>query len=164
MPRRIDITGRSFGRWTVLSYARNKRWLAKCACGEIREVAGDALRDGRSLSCGCLWKEIILTTITKHGCSTRAQRTREYSSWRAMNARCNAKPGSRYYRLYVSRGIKVCERWKHSFVNFLADMGPRPKAKSLDRIDNNGNYDPKNCRWATQKQQMQNTRVYKGIV
>ena len=94
-----------------------------------------------------------------HGASTSKGYTPEYESWQAMIQRCTNKNRADYHH-YGGRGITICDRWRHDFVQFLADMKPRPEGKSLDRIDVNGNYEPSNCRWATQKQQVNNRRKF----
>jgi hypothetical protein len=95
---------------------------------------------------------------TIHGCATRKSATKEYGIWAAMKQRCYLQT-STVYEFYGGRGIKVCERWLNSFPNFLEDMGLKPSPKhSLDRIDNNGNYEPNNCKWSTDEQQNRNRR------
>lgn len=117
------------------------------------------LRSGASQSCGCLHRERASAAKTTHGLSG----TPEYEIWQAMLKRC--APGSPRYESYGDRGITVCERWRDSFENFLADMGPRPKGKrngraifSIDRIDNERGYEPGNCRWTTATPQARNAR------
>lgn len=151
---RKDMSGRRFGKLTVLGYVgRNKfdhhLWLCRCDCGNETLKTTSSLNSGRTVACGCY------NASRKHG----KVGTPEYATWSAMNQRC-ATPGHQAYADYGGRGIRVCDRWSHSFENFLADMGPRPgKGYSLDRIDNDGNYEPGNCRWSTQEQQMNNRRV-----
>lgn len=150
--------GDRFGRFTVLSYAgknasRNRYWLCQCDCGgEPRRVLQFNLRDGSTVSCGCLRKERQRQACTTHG----RYRTREYRSWSQMIQRClNINDAN--YQSYGAAGITVCERWK-TFANFFRDMGPCPSALTLDRIDNTKGYEPSNCRWATRAQQYRNRR------
>lgn len=153
-----DLTGRKFGRLTVLGYAgRNKfdhvMWLCRCDCGNETTKSTSSLTSGRTVACGCY------NPSRKHG----GFGTSEYQTWSAMNQRC-ANPEHQAYASYGGRGIKVCKRWRNSFPNFLEDMGPRPgKGYSLDRVDNDGDYEPANCRWTTQLDQMNNRRMNRRI-
>lgn len=152
-----DITGQKFGRLTVLERVENyrtaARWKCICECGEISVVLGTGLRNGHTMSCGCLNSRNYI-----HGQATRRNATNEYNSWSAMKRRCGLKT-TVYWKNYGGRGIKVCDRWL-DFNNFYVDMGLRPsKNHSLDRIDVNGDYEPSNCRWATNAEQNQNRRL-----
>jgi len=159
--RRIDLTGRRFGRWTVLAIHPERyrhcrgtftRWICRCDCGIERVVLGGSLRSGRSKSCGrCIHHHRIT-----HGHCRFGRATRIYEVWHSMMQRC-CNPNHRAYASYGGRGIRVCERW-HSFVSFLVDMGEPPPGLSLDRRNNDGNYEPGNCRWATHSEQMRNRR------
>lgn len=137
------------------SSSGERRYVCACDCGKSSLVAGGNLRSGITRSCGCLQRELLARRATKHGCATDDGRTPEYATWQAMWSRTRAHSG-KHHRDYVLRGITVCERWK-SFELFLADMGPRPSPKhSIDRVDNDGNYELSNCRWATRLEQMNN--------
>lgn len=160
-PRFNDLTGMRFERLVVQGYAgltTSKRprslWKCLCDCGREKLASTQSLRAGQSRSCGCLTREINAKIHTTHGLSSAA----EYQCWANAIQRCtNAK--SKDFHLYGGRGIAVCDRWLNSFENFIADMGPRPEdCNSLDRFPNqNGNYEPGNCRWATPAMQGVNT-------
>lgn len=149
-----DLTGRRFGRLIVLEYAgkrqTNHRWLCECDCGKRTTVESGHLRSGVTKSCGCLQKE----KVTRHG----KCKTPEYKVWDNMISRCTS-PTYIGYANYGDRGITVCERWRNSFAAFLKDMGLRPSPNhSIDRVNNEGNYEKANCRWATRRQQQRNRR------
>jgi len=150
---RIDLTGRVFGKLFVLSFSelrdKKARWWCRCECGNTSEVVSQSLRIGATRSCGCYqrtWKKT-------HGMSY----TRTYGSWSAMRDRCT-KPNARGYKHYGGRGITICDEWRRSFEAFYRDVGPRPEGKSIDRIDNDGNYEPANCKWSTPSEQNYNRR------
>ena len=153
MGKVIDLTGRRFGRLIVVKNAergkfKELRLICLCDCGNIKNVGRSHLLSGDIKSCGCLLMEFKKT----HGMS----KSRTYKTWEQMKIRCLNKNNHRYYD-YGGRGIAVCDRWM-TFENFYHDMGKRPKGKSIDRLDNCGNYEPDNCSWATPKEQLRNTR------
>lgn len=156
-PRFRNITGETFGRLVVLGYAgkqgQKHLWWCHCLCGKTSRCARSNLISGNTTSCGCNKHRTI------HGHAANKRKSPEYAAWEAMKDRCYNKSRRSYY-LYGGRGIRVCERWTHSFEAFLADMGFRPSPKhTLDRFpDQNGNYEPGNCRWATREQQTRNQR------
>ena len=152
MSKREDLTGQKFGRLTALKYVGAYRWECVCECGTIKAVQTGKLKKGETRSCGCLKLDIVHAK-PKHG----MWGSREYNTWAQMIARC-VNPKATNYDEYGGRGIKVCDRWLESFENFLADMGERPEGMTLDRIEVDGNYDPGNCRWATNAEQARNTR------
>ncbi len=157
----VDLAGRRFGRLVVLRMdGRNGRyiqWLCRCDCGaEVRTRTGN-LTNGYSRSCGCYGQQKRLEANRTHGKTD----SRAYSSWLNMRARC-LRPQHPAWNDYGGRGISVCDRWA-TFAAFYADMGDPPDGHTLDRIDVNGNYEPSNCRWATDKTQANNTRANRRL-
>lgn len=164
MGKVINITGLVFGKLTVIKKAglldgRAMFWHCKCLCGNEKIANGQLLRNGHVKSCGCFQSESARERNTKHSCGKKGFETPEYIAWRAMIQRINSKSYHARDR-YSERGITICDRWRHSFENFLLDMGEKPsKNHSLDRFpDKDGNYGPENCRWATMKEQNGNKK------
>lgn len=159
MRKTKDLTGKTFGRLTVIKRAENDkhrhpRWHCLCSCGSVTTTNCSSLIAGRSKSCGCLKRE----KATSHGMRHHPV----YGVWQQMKARCLNKKNKRWAN-YGGRGIIVCARWETSFENFWLDMGPTyKKGMSIDRKDNDGNYEPGNCRWATAVQQNNNRSVNKN--
>ncbi len=155
----IDITGSVFGRLTVISPVSGfgkKRWLCKCSCGNESIVVTNKLTSGATKSCGCLLQDVGLINgklNRKHGQSRIGNPT--YKTWTSMRQRVKENYHARKH--YFDRLITVCSRWD-SYENFVSDMGERPIGTTLDRINVNGNYEPSNCRWATNKTQQRNKR------
>lgn len=162
-----DLTGRIFGRlevkgfkewYTFSSGQRRSVWECICTCGKTTHVMGGNLTSGHTMSCGCFSNESRITRQISHGMS----KTPEYCSYIGMICRCfDSKIKS--FENYGGRGITVCDRWLEAedggLLNFITDMGERPEGMTLDRIDVNGNYEPSNCRWATDGVQTFNQRV-----
>jgi hypothetical protein len=165
MPPFIEMIGKKFGRLTVLKLTVQSKqgsyYRCICDCGREIETRGMSLRNGHTTSCGCFWRETIDKIITKHGEAPASGRSVEYTIWQGMRNRCN-NPKCKGYHNYGGRGITICERWNF-FGNFLEDMGRRPRiGLDIDRINNDGPYSPENCRWTTRKENVRNSRVYKG--
>lgn len=174
--KREDLTGKVFGRLTVIEYAgldeskKRALWKCKCECGEVIITRKDGLKTGAVKSCGCLNKEIqedFVKNLKTHGLSG----TQFFRIWHHIKQRCE-NPNTKKYEDYGGREIKVCERWQ-TFENFIEDMYEShlehvkkfgEKNTSIDRIDVNGNYEPSNCRWATSKVQQNNTRLQKPFI
>ena len=153
----IDLSGKTFGRLTVLSIAENRRgkifWECECSCGKSGfAISGSNLRTGHTTSCGCYRDE--KRRHPHHG----GRKSTEYTIWCGIKARCE-NPKNPAYSRYGGRGIKVHPQWSKDFQSFINDMGARPSlAHSIDRVDNDKNYEPGNCRWATRSEQIRNSK------
>ena len=158
----IDLTGQRFGRLTVIkrngSIDHHAAWKCICDCGKVTTVNGKWLRSGKTTSCGCYHNELLAKRSTTHGMS----KTRLYRIWHDMKNRCFYEKDKKY-SYYGGRGITICNEWKDNFEKFKAWAVANGYKENLtiDRINNNGNYDPSNCRWVTMKEQCKN-RAKKG--
>lgn len=162
---KIPLVGKRFGRLVVIKEyprTRPRRFpcLCRCDCGVVCRVMGAELRIGDTKSCGCLRREVTGRRFTTHGEAGKipSNRTPEYRAWQEMKRRCYLTTNKRYGD-WGGRGIRVCDEWLNNFPAFLAHVGRRPsKTHSLDRIENDGHYEPGNVRWATLEEQRRNRR------
>lgn len=163
MPPKEDLSGQTYGLLTVVSYSHHdgyKRvWTCRCSCGQFTYARGNDLKTGQKKSCGCL-KIAHAISLGKAKMTHGKTHSREWNSWMAMRQRCTSERDIGY-KNYGGRGISYCPRWE-SFENFLMDMGPRPPGMTLERKDNDGDYEPNNCKWATALEQRHNQRRSKS--
>ena len=155
-----DLTGKRFGRLTVIGVEDNGKrktyYACQCDCGNVKVIRADALVSGRTVSCGCKKKEQDRVNLTANH-SHKMSGTRLYNIWVGIKGRCNNYNDARYDR-YGGRGISVCEEWDKSFQSFYdwAISNGYSDNLTIDRIDNDGNYEPANCKWSTNKEQCNN--------
>lgn len=157
MGKMIDLRGQRFGRLVAIEPTKKRSgrsiiWRCRCDCGNEPEISSNHLRDKHTQGCGCLQKQKVSEANKIHGMS----RIPEYNAWRDMIRRCE-NPNCKSYKNYGGRGVSVCEKW-HKFENFVADMGKRPEGLMLERKNNDGIYEPRNCKWATRIEQNNNQR------
>ncbi len=163
--RKMDLAGTVFGQLTAMERGPDRvspsqshtTWVCQCSCGNTCVVTTGRLRNGHTKSCGCLKK--TGRPALNHGYCVNFKTRPEYWAWHNAKRRCKEPEKHNYYR-YGGRGISMCEEWLHDFGAFIAHIGPRPRGRTLDRIDNDKGYQPGNVRWATPKQQAANRRKY----
>jgi len=156
---KIIEDGQLYGNLRVVTRVANQRrsrYACVCSCGVLTDVEGYALTSGRQVSCGCYQRKVVSkeTPYSNHPL---------YGRWATMKSRCS-NPNHKDYKNYGGRGITVCEAWQDSFETFLADMGECPEGLTIDRIDNDGNYEPSNCKWSTYTEQLNNRRAIKRLL
>ena len=172
MGRLIDLSGRRFGKLTVLRRTTNRgnktMWECECDCGSVTVVSGSNLVQGNVKSCGCLWKETVPSVNKEKRTRHSESNTKLHKTWCNMRYRCN-NPNCKFYSNYGGRGIKICKEWEiyENFRDWSLANGFE-EGLSIDRIDNDGNYEPTNCRWVETKTQINNRRVshnltYQGV-
>jgi hypothetical protein len=143
---------------TALHHVQGPIWRWACDCGNQIDTRAAHVRSGNTKSCGCLKLQTLRQNQPVHGHAQKGNKSPEYWAWASMIQRCH-NPNAQAYHNYGARGIKVCEEWRTSFVAFIKHMGNRPSPKhSLDRINNDGDYEPRNCKWSTKSDQAKNRR------
>ena len=157
-----NIAGQKFGRLLVLSFAGSNsdhkaQWNCLCDCGNNAIVSGKHMRKGNTVSCGCVKHETDHSRFLSHGESSSI----EYKTWLSMKRRCY-RINSKDYKYYGGRGITMSDEWKNNFMQFLSDMGRRPKGLTIERINNELGYSKENCKWATWSDQVKNRRNLKN--
>jgi len=163
-PTLNDLTGRRFGRLLVICRDTNNKpgkvkFVCRCDCGNTKSVSSSLMTRGKAISCGCYRKE----RLTTHGASRRGRVRPEFKTWCGMKDRC-LNHNSRLYAYYGGRGITIHPTWVKDFSAFLSSVGERPSpSHSLDRIDNDGNYEPGNVKWSTAKEQIHNRRIVNNM-
>jgi len=163
MPKKIDLTGQRFGRLVVLYESEERKggrvtWHCRCDCGNEVDIRGGDLTSGRTTSCGCYKRERTAEARTVHGMNRRGERHPVYGVWAAILTRCE-NPNHKQYKDYGGRGIKVCDEWHDAqvFIDWALANNWR-KSLTLDRVNNDGNYEPSNCHWVTRKENNRNKR------
>lgn len=161
----IDLVGKKFGRLTVIRRAghtgKETTWDCICECGKSSTVIGRDLRNGNTKSCGCLQVEMARNSNIKHGGSARGNKTDLYARWEGMKKRC-FQPKCKSYKDYGGRGISVCDEWKNdygAFRDWALSNGFRPDL-TIERVNNDGNYSPDNCKWIPKSEQSKNRRKF----
>lgn len=168
-----DRVGERWNNLTIIKFDRADKkkqggyrhyWLCKCICGNIKSIVYGNLQSNITKSCGCLKSKLISNATTLHGYAKKDKVSSEFKSWSGMIYRCY-NPNSESYKYYGGRGITICDRWLNSFQNFIDDMKFKPdKTYTIDRINNNGNYELINCKWATKLEQNNNQSTNKVVV
>lgn len=162
MGKLVNLVGRKYTRLIVLYFVghdkyKQRLYECRCDCGKIVIAVSGGLTSGNTKSCGCYKRDVLIQHKTKHNYS--GKNSKEYNAWGNIKSRCS-NPNRADYKNYGGRGIKICDRWMNSFENFLADIGRAPSQKhSIERKDNDGNYEPNNAFWATKDQQSNNKRT-----
>ena len=161
----IDLKAKRFGRLTVIKDSGKRKnrgvvWLCKCDCGNLVEIRSHCLIEGFTKSCGCLWREVLKKVHTKHGDSRRNNITRLFRIWADMKARCSY-PSYRAYCLHGQKGITVCPEWIDDYqaFKFWAILNGYQENLTIDRIDNDGDYEPNNCQWITLSENVKKSHV-----
>lgn len=166
-PPRNNLIARVFARLTVIDFLGRTKlgtvlWRCRCSCGADVVVQAGNLLNGHTKSCGCFNREVRMATHTTHGHTKNRSMSKAYKAWGQIKER-TANQNRADFKNYGGRGIKMCKRWSNSFEAFLKDMGEPKQGMSLDRRNNDGHYEPKNCKWSTRKEQNNNKRTNRMV-